>query len=557
LHWNVAAAGSRPGEIEGTTLFGARRSVTLLLALIMGVAAAAAVYALVSKDQDPSLAAPNALPTSTAVPTTPVLIARHDIAAGTQLTEDLVEVRDIPTELRNNRALSSEDQAVGKIAAVALVQGEQILDTRVTDSPVAVNDTFAGTVPIGKRAISVVFDEVIGAGALVQPGDHVDVLAFFELEVKDFTIKSAEPTATSDENGDNSDENEPDYKQYVSTYIVQNVEVLAVSQAVTPDELGVNSNSTLPTPTPAGTSAATDEAQPVARPDAKSVTLAVTPEEAQRLLLAAQTVKNEKGSLRLAMRAPGDTTTVDLDAAQLGNIPLGELLGDVNQPMVPTDVVITQATFTQRVLASGTVLEFQATVKNISDRTIKSGSDAPPEYEYTQGVAYDALGFFPKANTYRIGLSFAGAYPNQYPYRWALGQDLEPGQSVDVVGSVRLTEPTAATKYWLGVIQEPNVVTQDGVNVSDITVVPSESGTVSTKKAELRSDPSASAAVVVELEKGADLEIVQARGAWFQVRSGKSEGWIEASSVTVPPLGATDSGTASSSDTSQSADSNT
>ena len=532
--------------------------MTLLLALIMGVAAAAAVYALVSKNQEPGLAAPNALPTSTAVPTTPVLIARQDIAAGTQLTEDLLEVRDIPTELRNNRALSSEDQAVGKMAAVALVQGEQILDTRVTDSPVAVNDTFAGTVPVGKRAISVVFDEVIGAGALVQPGDHVDVLAFFELDVKDFTVKSAEPTETTD-NTNNSDKNQPDYKQYVSTYIVQNVEVLAVSQAVTPDELGVESNTTLPTPTPVGTSEATEVAQPVARPDAKSVTLAVTPEEAQRLLLAAQTVKNEKGSLRLAMRAPGDTTTVDLDAAQLGNIPLGDLLGDVNRPMVPTDVVITQATFTQRVLASGTVLEFTATVKNISDRTIKSGSDAPPEYEYTQGVAYDALGFFPKANTYRIGLSFAGAYPNQYPYRWALGQDLEPGQSVDVVGSVRLTEPTAATRYWLGVIQEPNVVTQDGVNVSDITVLPSETGTVSTKKAELRSDPSASAAVVVELQKGDALEIVQAQNAWFLVRSGESEGWIEASSVTVPPLGASNDGTASTStsDTSQNPDSNT
>jgi pilus assembly protein CpaB len=539
-------------------LFGARRSATLLLALIMGVAAAAAVYALVSTNEEAGLAASNAMPTSTAVPTTPVLIAKQDIAAGTQLTEDLVQVRDIPTELRNNRALSSTDQAVGKMAAVALVQGEQILDTRVTDSPVANTNTFAGTVPVGKRAISVVFDEVIGAGALVQPGDHVDVLAFFELDVKDFTIKPAEPTATSDESSDNAAKNEPDYKQYVSTYIVQNVEVLAVSQAVTPDELGVDNKMTLPTPTPVGTSTATSvDAKPVARPDAKSVTLAVTPEEAQRLLLAAQTVKNEHGSLRLAMRAPGDTTTVDLDAAQLGTIPLGELLGDVNRPMVPTDVVITQSEFTQRVLASGTVLEFKATVKNISDRTIKSGSDAPPEYEYTQGVAYDALGFFPKANTYRIGLNVAGAYPNQFPYRWSLGQDLEPGQSVEVVGSVRLTEPTAATRYWLGIIQEPNVVTQDGVNVSDITVVPSDAGTVSTKKAELRSDPNASGAVVVELQKGADLEIIQARGAWFQVRSGESEGWIEASSVTVPPLGATDDGTVSGSDAPQNADSNT
>jgi len=86
----------------------------------------------------------------------------------------------------------------------------------------------------------------------------------------------------------------------------------------------------------------------------------------------------------------------------------------------------------------------------------------------------------------------------------------------------------------IGIIQEPNAVTQDGVNVSDITVLPSETGTVSTKKAELRSDPSASAAVVVELQKGDALEIVQAQNAWFQVRSGESEGWIEASSVTVP-----------------------
>jgi pilus assembly protein CpaB len=548
-------------------LFGARRSVTLLLALIMGVAAAAAVYGLVSKNEDPSLAAPNALPTSTAVPTTPVLIARQDIAAGTQLTEDLVEVRDIPTELRSNRALSSTDEVVGKMAAVALVQGEQILDTRVTDSLVPNTNTFAVTVPVGKRAISIAYDEVIGTGALIQPGDYVDVIAYFELEVKDFTVKTGESTATADSGtGDNgSSQDDYDYKQYVTTYVVQNVQVLAVSQALSPDQSGVTDQAALPTPSDA--SSASDDSRddgPVSRPEAKSVTLAVTPEQAQRLLLASQTVtephvrdQSKAASLRLVLRAPGDNTIADLPPAQLGTIPVGDLLGDVNRPMVPTDVVITQATFTQRVLASGTVLEFKATVKNISDHTIKSGADAPPEYEYTQGVAYDALGFFPKANTYRIGLSFAGAYPNQYPYRWALGQDLEPGQSVDVVGSVRLTEPTAATKYWLGVIQEPNVVTQDGVNVSDITVLPSETGTVSTKKAELRSDPSATSAVVVELEKGADLEIVQARGAWFQVRSGKSEGWIEASSVTVPPLGATDNGTASSSDTSQSADSNT
>jgi Flp pilus assembly protein CpaB len=403
----------------------------------MGIAAAAGVYAVVSQNQEKSVAAPSALPTATAIPTAKVLVATQDIAAGAHVTAEMIETKEVPVELMNARALTDPDQALGKMAAVALVQGEQILDTRMTDAPVVATDTFAGTVPVGKRAMSLVFDEVIGSGALVQPGDHVDVLAFFELSVKDFSLRSRDTTSNGEDNEDNdnsSEKDEPDYKQYVTTYVVQNIEVLAISQAVTPDQLGVDGLATLPTPTSEASATATDASdqstEPVARPGAKSVTLAVTPEEAQRLLLASQTVKNEKGSLRLATRAPGDTTTVSLPSAQLGSIPVGDLLGDVNRQMIPSDVVITHAEFTERVLPSGGVLEFKATVKNVSDRKIESGTEAPPEYEYTQGVAYDALGFFPKENTYRIGLNVAGAYPNQFPYRWGLGRDLEPGESV-------------------------------------------------------------------------------------------------------------------------------
>jgi Flp pilus assembly protein CpaB len=514
-----------------------RLGITILLALVLASAAAMGVYAVASQNESGNTAAPSqAAPTS--VPSTSVVIATQNIAAATTLTANMVDVIQVPVELKNDRAVSDPAQVVGKMAAVTLLQGEQILDSRVTNVPIAGGDTFAGSVPVGKRAISLVFDEVIGSGALVQPGDHVDVLAFFELKVSDLTKPTATATAPAGQPTTEStpEEGSFDYKQYVSTYIVQDVEVLAVSQALTPEELGVEGQAVTPTPTVDGTDAVS-VGEPVARPGAKSVTLAVTPEQAQRLLLAAQTVKNEKGSLRLAMRAPGDTTIANLPPAQLGNIPVGDLLGDVDKPMVPSDVIITHAEFTERVISSGNVLEFKATVKNVSDHTIKSVKDARPGFEYTQGVAYDALGFFPKEDTYRIGLSFAGAYPNPFPYRWGFGGNLEPGQSVEITGSVRLTEATAATKYWLGIIQEPNTVTQDGVNVADVTVIQADAATVSADSADLRADPNGTAAVVGEVAKGDTVEIVQARSAWFKVRAGKTEGWIEVSAVTVPPTG--------------------
>jgi pilus assembly protein CpaB len=525
---------------------GSRRALTLLIALILASLAAIGAYSAVSDGQRGAAVAPPNTPT--ALPGEKVLVATQNIAAASVLTDDMVELREVPADFVNPHALTNPDRAVGRYAAVAFVQGEQILGTRVSEMPIQTGETFARNVPVGLRAISIAYDEVIGPGALVQPGDFVDVIAYFELEVTDFTLAAdGESEPSESDSTDDSADDGPDYKQYVTTYIVQNAEVLAVSQATTPDELGVEGSGPTATATTESTdsSGASSEStvEPQARPSAKSVTLAVTPEQAQRLLLAAQTVTSPKAgdqqsnaSLRLVLRAPGDTTIANLPPAQLGTIPVGDLLGDVNEPMVPSDVVISAAEFTQRVLPSGTVLEFKATVKNVSDRAIKSSTEAPPEYEYTEGVAYDYLGFFPERGTYRIALNVADAYPVSFPYRWGLGRDLEPGESIEVVGSVRLTDPTPSTRYWLGIIREPDLVTQDGVSVSDITVIASETGKIASRSAELRVQPQASADVVTQLEKGAELEILEARNGWFLVRSADAEGWIQAASVTVPPL---------------------
>jgi hypothetical protein len=285
---------------------------------------------------------------------------------------------------------------------------------------------------------------------------------------------------------------------------------------------------------------------PKARPGAKSVTLALTPEQAQRMLLAAQSVTDKQSgsdaALRLVVRAPGDNLIVDLPPVQLGTLPeeyrafsAEFLLGDVYQSSLANDLVITDAKFEKKVLNQGETLSFTATVKNISGETIRSGENAPPEYTYTQGIAYDTLGFFPAENTYRIGLNVSGAFPTEFPYRWSLGRDLEPGETTRISGSVQLTEPVPDATYWLGVIQEPNVVTQDGVGVTHVLVNAASEVSVDEGSVSIFSQPDAASDVIEVVADGTKLSVMEARGPWFRVRVGSDDGWIAASAITVEP----------------------
>lgn len=553
---------------------GSRRSrLTILLALFVATAAACVAYLAVANSNADGDGGAAAIAAPTTIPTEAVLVAKQDIPAATTLTADMIDVRQVQPDARSPRALTKLEQAVGMLTAVALTAGEQILDTRLTDQPIP-EQSYTRDIPVGMRAITLVFDQVQGVAGLVQPGDHVDVIAYFEFKVKDFTAGSTSTDGESDGGDENagtdesdgadennsSDENNgtddvvvrvevpaaetPDveYKQYVSVYVVQNVEVFSVDQALTPGDVGVGEREPEQSATEgeAATDAeAADPDSPKARPDAKSITLLVTPEQAERLLLASQTVTDKRqerdAALRLVARTPGDTTIYDLPPAQLGTIPLGGLLGDVNLPLTPTEVVITDVQFTKRVVNSGEVLEFRATVKNVSDRTIRSDADVPPEYVYTQGIAYDELGFFAQPDTYRIGLNVAGASPTAFPYRWGIGRDLAPGESTTIVGSVQLTEPVPDARYWLGVIQEPNVVTQDGVGVVNVTVLASEFVTVKTPAAELVAAPEPGAELVRTVTTGERLDVLGVRGAWYRVRAGDAEGWIAAGAIEAEP----------------------
>lgn len=527
----------------------------LLIALLVASLAAVAVYAfLLLRPASPPAEPQQAID----VPVTaPVLVTSHDLAAGQEVTDLDVEVRDVALDAVHPRALNRPEDAVGMRASVAMVAGEQVLDIRLTGSSDADSETFAKDVPPGMRAMALDGDEVVLVGGLVQPGDRVDVIGYWEMDVKPVDLSKfdtfglgSRDSAADDEaetdgddatDGASSDEDDAEYTQYVSSYVVQDIEVLAVAQALTPGDPGLvedageaeqpaeaapaadgaSQSSALPTPTP----------QPLARPAAQSVTVLVSPEQASRLMLAVKTVQGSD-ALRMVLRAPGDTTTVDLPPAQLGEIPVGNMLGDADKPIAPSPLRIVDASFSTRVLDVGEELEFTATIKNVSDRTVRAGSGgAPSGYAFEQGQAWDAMGFFEDPGAYRIGLNVAAAWPQPFPYRWNLDHDLPAGASTTVTGSVRLTEATAGTRYWLGIIAEPNLPVQDGVAVTDVTVNPVARVRVIEAGATVHAQPSAAAEVVAEVDTDDELRVVGAESGWYRVRTDEGDGWIAAAAV--------------------------
>ena len=89
----------------------------------------------------------------------------------------MVEVRraaELDASVPSARART--DSVVGQVARYPINEGEQVLSSKLVDTTSTSNDALAYILEPGKRGMAITFDEVIGAGGLVLPGDHVDML---------------------------------------------------------------------------------------------------------------------------------------------------------------------------------------------------------------------------------------------------------------------------------------------------------------------------------------------------------------------------------------------
>ncbi len=136
--------------------------------------------------------------------------------------------------------------------------------------------------PEGKRAVAVGVTEVIASGGHISPGDYVDVIGLFEVYAP--TDANGNPTGSGPRDTAGKDQGDKP-KVYTAVTLLQNIQVLAVAQN---DDASLQPGS---------------EKKSNGKPDqAKSVTLAVTPEQAEKLTLA-----ENIGELRLSLRPFGDT----------------------------------------------------------------------------------------------------------------------------------------------------------------------------------------------------------------------------------------------------------
>ncbi|MDQ6673305.1 MAG: Flp pilus assembly protein CpaB, partial [Chloroflexota bacterium] len=158
-----------------------RRGPRLLLAIALGAAAAAGVYLYVASIQQQARLNAQAAQQASATATSRsrVVVAKQSLAAGTALSADTVELRDMSADAVQPNAVTAMAEVSGKVLTVPVTAGEQILSHRLGSPDQPDIKKFADLVPAGKRAMSVTFSELSSAGGLIAPGDYVDVVGVF------------------------------------------------------------------------------------------------------------------------------------------------------------------------------------------------------------------------------------------------------------------------------------------------------------------------------------------------------------------------------------------
>jgi len=272
-------------RIQGLTISRGNRGL-LILALITGLVAAIVVFVALNQGGGGS---DNAKTGSAVTTTSAVVVAKSDIAAGTEITADMVKVIEVPNSLLVRDAFTSTQLVVGEAARYPIAAGEQVTRARVGAN--TEGDGLAFVVPAGMRAIAVSVDEITGVGGLILPGDRADVIAVI------------------------SDQAGADNPDRVVT-VLQDVEVLAVAQSAQEPVPAADEEAAAQAETDGASTTSgqlPEDAEP--QPSARTVTLALTPEQVQLLALV-----QEKGSVYLSLRRFGDKAQPQLPVIDLSAI---------------------------------------------------------------------------------------------------------------------------------------------------------------------------------------------------------------------------------------------
>ena len=253
---------------------GFSRTHILVVAALLGIVTAGLVYLYMFG------------PMRTGSKTTEVVVAATYIAPDTVISTDMIRVILLPTRDLAKEAATRLSQVADMVTVTAFQQGEQMVAGNLVDKATAFG--LPGIIPPGTRAMTITVDNAGAVSGLLQPGDHVDVVASFSL--------------ASDS---------------MARMILQDVVLLAVDSRMSAVQK------------PQKDSKETKE------PTMTSVTIAVTPQESEALVAA-----QYKGKLMLGLRGLDDNSRiVTMGASTSGILGLPPPSQPGYRPGMPTTVV--------------------------------------------------------------------------------------------------------------------------------------------------------------------------------------------------------------------------
>jgi pilus assembly protein CpaB len=228
--------------------------MALVLALVSGGAAGYLALGYMNRPLSPRLASASA--------TTHIVVAARDLALGTMLAPGDVKTIDWPSLTVPPGYATREDEVLGHGLITPVSANEPLMTAKLADKEAG--GGLPIVIPEGMRAVSVKVDEVIGVAGFVLPGTRVDVLV------------------TLSDGGDR--------EEAATRVILQNVRTVASGQTIQKDANGEPQNATV-------------------------ITLLVTPEQAEKLTLAAT-----EGQIQLALRNTLDMAEVETDGIKAATL---------------------------------------------------------------------------------------------------------------------------------------------------------------------------------------------------------------------------------------------
>jgi pilus assembly protein CpaB len=198
-----------------------------------------------------------------------VVVAKQEIPLGAKITIEQLTLAQIPNGSVPDGAFKKVDQVVGRVAITPIGVRETITSMKL--APEGTGAGLSAVIPEGYRAMTVKVDDVVGISGFVMPGSYVDVVAVIT------------PQAQGETTGP------------ISKIVLQHIKVLASGAKIDSPE---------------------NQREPS---KVNAVTLMVTPEEAEKLVLA-----TNEGKLQLVMRNYRDDENTDTRGASKTSLLSGE-----------------------------------------------------------------------------------------------------------------------------------------------------------------------------------------------------------------------------------------